>query len=165
MSGMSEQVPPVADTTTARKVRWTVPAPDLSVKAWLDAQSNLSESLRLLVRDRIERDGYIDVAYRPIRQLPRRGRPPATVEREEREEQQPSPPPQARAARVDLVHTGPAARDHSDQVDQDSEDEQTGPEVVPATTPAPAPEPDKLVTKPAKSGGMVDMDDIFGHHG
>ncbi|MFI1408807.1 hypothetical protein ACH4Y0_02535 [Streptomyces sp. NPDC020707] len=59
-----------------RKVRWTVPAADTSVIEWLDQQENISQSLRLLIRESIQRDGYIDVFYKPVDQLPRRGRPP-----------------------------------------------------------------------------------------
>ncbi|MCX5103516.1 hypothetical protein [Streptomyces sp. NBC_00439] len=59
-----------------RKVRWTVPAVDTSVIEWLDEQENISQSLRLLIRESIQRDGYIDVVYKPVDQLPRRGRPP-----------------------------------------------------------------------------------------
>ncbi|PUB32529.1 hypothetical protein C8K30_1011055 [Promicromonospora sp. AC04] len=57
-----------------RKVRWTVPAVDTSVIAWLDAQENISQSVRLLIREAIQRDGYIDVVYKPVEQLPRRDR-------------------------------------------------------------------------------------------
>jgi hypothetical protein len=60
-----------------RKVRWTVPGVDNSVLEWLDTQDDVSQSLRLLIRESIQRDGYIDVVNRPVEQLPRRGRPPA----------------------------------------------------------------------------------------
>lgn len=59
-----------------RKVRWTLPAGDVSVNEWLDAQGSISQSLRLLIRESIQRDGYIDVMNKPVEQLPRRGRPP-----------------------------------------------------------------------------------------
>lgn len=62
-----------------RKVRWTVPAVDTSVIEWLDQQENISHSLRQLIRDSIQRDGYVDVFYKPVDQLPRRGRPPLEV--------------------------------------------------------------------------------------
>lgn len=58
-----------------RKVRWTVPGADVSVIEWLDAQENVSQSLRLLIRESIQRDGFIDVVYKPVEQLPRKGRP------------------------------------------------------------------------------------------
>jgi hypothetical protein len=40
------------------------------------AQYDISRSLQLLIRESIQRDGYIDVVNRPVEQLPRRGRPP-----------------------------------------------------------------------------------------
>lgn len=60
-----------------RRLRWSVPPADVSTNRWLDEQENISRSLQLLVRESIQRDGYIDVVNRPIEQLPRRGRPPA----------------------------------------------------------------------------------------
>jgi hypothetical protein len=59
-----------------RRLRWSVPAADVSVNDWLDVQENISSSLRLLIRESIEREGYIDVVNKPVEQLPRRGRPP-----------------------------------------------------------------------------------------
>ncbi|MGW6602860.1 hypothetical protein [Streptomyces sp. NPDC055036] len=85
-----------------RKVRWTVPAVDTSVIEWLDKQENISQSLRLLIRESIERDGYIDVYYKPVDQLPRRGRPP--LESTEQRDGEPSPTrtPQHEESAVDL---------------------------------------------------------------
>lgn len=59
-----------------RRLRWSVPAADVSVNEWLDVQEHISSSLRLLIRESIEREGYIDVVNKPVEQLPRRGRPP-----------------------------------------------------------------------------------------
>ena len=56
--------------------RFTVPAADVSTVEWIAQQENLSYSLRALVRDYIEHHGYTDPHNRPVRQLPRRGRPP-----------------------------------------------------------------------------------------
>ncbi|MFF8918016.1 hypothetical protein ACF08M_33120 [Streptomyces sp. NPDC015032] len=70
-----------------RKVRWTVPAADTSVNEWLNEQADISQSIRLLIRESIERDGFVDVFYKPVVQLPRRGRPPleSTEPREDEE--------------------------------------------------------------------------------
>ncbi|MDX3020054.1 hypothetical protein [Streptomyces acidiscabies] len=70
-----------------RKVRWTVPAADSSVIEWLKVQADISQSIRLLIRESIQRDGYADVYYKPVEQLPRRGRPPleSTEQREDDE--------------------------------------------------------------------------------
>lgn len=62
--------------TGLRRVRFSVPPADVSVGSWLDAQYSISESLRALIRDAIRRDGIVDVINRPVRQEPRRGRPP-----------------------------------------------------------------------------------------
>lgn len=56
-------------------IRWSVSNADESTIAWVERQDDLSASLRLLVRESIQRDGYIDVVNRPVGQLPRRGRP------------------------------------------------------------------------------------------
>lgn len=60
------------------RFRVSVPSADQPVLAWLAAQDNVSVSLRLLVREAIERDGYCDVLTRPVTQQPRRGRPPGS---------------------------------------------------------------------------------------
>ncbi|MFK0179635.1 hypothetical protein ACIQVR_27115 [Streptomyces xanthochromogenes] len=46
---------------------------------WLNEQADISQSIRLLIRESIQRDGYIDVFYKPVDQLPRRGRPPLEI--------------------------------------------------------------------------------------
>ena len=69
----------VEGTSVSKRYRFSVPNEDESTQRWLDAQQNLSLSLRLIVRKQIEREGYIDVACRPVEQLPRRGRPPGSV--------------------------------------------------------------------------------------
>lgn len=61
-----------------RRIRWSVSQADVSVLRWLDQQESISDSLRLLIRDSITRDGYIDVKNKPVEQQPRRGRPPAS---------------------------------------------------------------------------------------
>ncbi len=57
--------------------RVSLPRADQSVLAWWDAQDDPSLSVRLLIRNEIERNGYIDVACTPVTQQPRRGRRPA----------------------------------------------------------------------------------------
>lgn len=58
-----------------KRLRVNVPAADESVLAWFDLQENHSLSVRQLVRESIERHGYIDVVNRPVAQLPKKGRP------------------------------------------------------------------------------------------
>ncbi|SIO87037.1 hypothetical protein BQ8420_14785 [Nocardiopsis sp. JB363] len=57
-------------------MRLTVPAADESSQAWIDLQDDPSTSMRMLIRESIQRDGYVDVVNRPVEQQPRRGRPP-----------------------------------------------------------------------------------------
>ena len=57
---------------------FSIPKADESTLAWWDAQDDASLSLRLLVREEIQKNGYTDTANRPVEQLPRRGRPPKT---------------------------------------------------------------------------------------
>lgn len=60
----------------ASRYRFSVPVRDESVERWIAEQSTLSHSLRQIIREAIERDGFVDVTCRPVKQLPRRGRPP-----------------------------------------------------------------------------------------
>lgn len=66
-----------AGENSGRK-RISIPPVDESSHAWWDAQKDPSLSVRLLIRAEIERNGYVDTAYRPVAQVPRRGRPPGT---------------------------------------------------------------------------------------
>lgn len=70
----------MATSSEPRRLRWSVPTADTSTNEWLDLQYNISQSLQLLIRESIQRDGYIDVVNRPVEQLPRRGRPPVGAE-------------------------------------------------------------------------------------
>ncbi|AOY70878.1 hypothetical protein ARZXY2_1325 [Arthrobacter sp. ZXY-2] len=69
-------MPAMTDKAEPRRLRWSVPRADESTNRWLDEQYDISRSLQLLIRESIQRDGYIDVVNRPVEQLPRRGRPP-----------------------------------------------------------------------------------------
>lgn len=60
----------------SRRFRVSVPEVDESVLAWIGAQSDLSASVRSLIREAIERHGYRDATCYPVQQQPRRGRPP-----------------------------------------------------------------------------------------
>ena len=61
---------------TPKRFRVSVPETDESVLAWIGAQSDLSNSVRALIRESIERNGYRDATCYPVQQQPRRGRPP-----------------------------------------------------------------------------------------
>ena len=64
----------------SRRFRVSVPEADESVLAWIGAQSDLSASVRSLIREAIERHGYRDATCYPVVQQPRRGRPPKSTE-------------------------------------------------------------------------------------
>lgn len=64
----------------SRRFRVSVPDADESVLEWIGAQSDLSASVRALIRDAIERNGYRDATCYPVQQQPRRGRPPKPTE-------------------------------------------------------------------------------------
>ena len=61
---------------TPKRFRVSVPETDESVLAWIGAQSDLSNSVRALIKESIERNGYRDATCYPVQQQPRRGRPP-----------------------------------------------------------------------------------------
>lgn len=67
----------------SRRFRVSVPEADESVLAWIGAQSDLSASVRSLIREAIERHGYRDATCYPVQQQPRRGRPPKLIEQAE----------------------------------------------------------------------------------
>lgn len=67
---------------TPKRFRVSVPETDESVLAWIGAQSDLSNSVRALIRESIERNGYRDATCYPVVQQPRRGRPPKNVDEE-----------------------------------------------------------------------------------
>jgi hypothetical protein len=123
-----------------RKVRWTVPAADTSVIEWLDQQENISQSLRLLIRESIQRDGYVDVYYKPVEQLPRRGRPP--LESTEQHEDNEATTDRSSAARP--VQPQSAVTDQADAVV-----EKTAP--APVAQPEPVPAPVETAEEPAAS--------------
>ena len=69
---------PSAATTVKpppQRFRLSVPAADEAVLEWMNLQDNPSLSIRMLIRESIERLGYVDVINRPGSQLPTRERP------------------------------------------------------------------------------------------
>lgn len=68
---------------TPKRFRVSVPETDESVLAWIGAQSDLSNSVRALIRESIERNGYRDATCYPVMQQPRRGRPPKNTDEAE----------------------------------------------------------------------------------
>ena len=68
---------------TPKRFRVSVPETDESVLAWIGAQSDLSNSVRALIRESIEKNGYRDATCYPVVQQPRRGRPPKNADEAE----------------------------------------------------------------------------------
>ncbi|WP_158819117.1 MULTISPECIES: hypothetical protein [Streptomyces] len=123
-----------------RKIRWTVPAVDTSVIEWLNEQADISQSIRLLIRESIQRDGYIDVYYKPVDQLPRRGRPPLEItEQREDDEAAAERRPTSRPVQSQPVVTAQA----------EAVVETAAP--APETRPGPVPEPVETAEEPAPS--------------
>lgn len=62
------------------RFRVSVPAADEAMVAWMELQDNPSLSVRMLIRESIERQGYIDIVNRPVSQLPKPGHPAGSPE-------------------------------------------------------------------------------------
>lgn len=157
------------EATGPRKVRWTVPAIDISVSRWLDAQVSISNSLSALIRDSIERDGYVDVVHRPVEQLPRRGRPPGGADEYNGRS------PQGQIARQSAeapepLHTGVGASEPQEQrfdaaiAANDSQPRAaTAKEVIETPMPEVVDDPGVKELEPAPAPTQMDMNAIFGH--
>lgn len=115
----------------SRRFRVSVPDADESVLAWIGAQSDLSASVRSLIREAIERHGYRDATCYPVQQQPRRGRPPKSTELTEQAEQLETvdghPIPEQIAALVEpkmellMVRASDESRDEDVDVPRESE--------------------------------------------
>lgn len=115
----------------SRRFRVSVPDADESVLAWIGAQSDLSASVRSLIREAIERHGYRDATCYPVQQQPRRGRPPKSTELTDQAEQLETvdghPIPEQIAALVEpkmeplMVRASDESRDEDVNVPRESE--------------------------------------------
>ncbi|MFF2053744.1 hypothetical protein ACFVU2_19225 [Leifsonia sp. NPDC058194] len=97
-----------AEETSERK-RISIPKADESVLTWWEKQNDVGLSVRMLIRNEIERNGYVDVAFAPVAQLPRRGRPPGSGPDAAEAAESEAEPIQTPAAPVHLVAATPAA--------------------------------------------------------
>lgn len=129
--------------------RLTIPRVNESVLTWFDLQDDASASVRHLIQESIQRDGYVDIVNRPVGQLPRRGRPPAE----------------------DASSIGPAFDQSTDADDDDSEGEDstgTGPEEIEEAEHQTELEPGKQAAEPVAEKTQQQMtkepelEDIFG---
>ncbi|MCY1718424.1 hypothetical protein OVA26_15930 [Microbacterium sp. SL62] len=62
---------------SSERLRVSIPKVDQSSLDWWRTQHDVSLSVRMLIRAEIERNGYVDTAFQPVVQQPRRGRRPS----------------------------------------------------------------------------------------
>lgn len=112
----------------SRRFRVSVPDADESVLTWIGAQSDLSASVRSLIREAIERHGYRDATCYRVQQQPRRGRPPKLTDpAEQLETVDGHPIPDQIAALVEpkmellMVRASDESRDEDVDVPRESE--------------------------------------------
>lgn len=65
----------MASAESFKRYRFSVPNADESVTEWIEAQSNLSFSIRVLIRDFIRVHGKVDATCAPVEQRGKVGRP------------------------------------------------------------------------------------------
>lgn len=124
------------DESAELRKRFTIPPQDESVLEWVNEQISLSASLRLVIREWIERHGYGDATCLPVAKLPPRGRPPRAVSEADDE------------ALADLEVEAPTDADTAPETEPDAD----------ADVPAEA-EPD---SEPSDDGDSPpDMDTLF----
>lgn len=70
-----------------KRYRLSVPKEDIPVMQWLDAQVNISVSLRTLIRDDIAKNGYTDATCRDVNIRKGAGRPAYTEQQRAAEEE------------------------------------------------------------------------------
>lgn len=66
---MPELRNPLPAKQPPHRYRLNVPSADEAVAAWMEMQDNQSLSIRMLIRESIERYGYVDIVNRPVAQL------------------------------------------------------------------------------------------------
>lgn len=130
----------LAEAGAPHRVRLTVPAEDAVTMQWLAAQSSVSASLRVLIREAMMQHGPIDALSRPLPTMPAQVAPtPAPVP------VQPAPV-QTEASAPELVSDEPA--------------QQAPARLVRRTRPTPAPVaavPAPVVEPEASASGISDI--------
>lgn len=94
-----------------KRFRLTIPAADVSVLQWMEAQQNVSYSIRQLIRDAIRRNGYTDITCSEVEQLPKRGRP---AKEDEEETETPVKAPET-VRTPEPAQSAPAKADNRDE--------------------------------------------------
>ncbi|WP_417555804.1 hypothetical protein [Microbacterium sp.] len=138
----------MAEAPSTRKVQLTVPAADTTVTEWLDLQFSASESVRRLIRESVAREGFVDVANRPVR-------PPASpvyVGEQLPDEDQPDSAEPTAAPQLASKKPRPAARTAPTTAD-------AGPDHEPDAESAPA---RTRRERAAPSAATATIDDLLG---
>ena len=150
------------------RFRVSVPAADEAVLVWMNLQDNPSLSLRMLIRESIERLGYVDVINRPVDKLPTRGRPVGPEEDSTVTERN-AETAGAAAALAQQVAAPAASADLRLSQEANTEPEIRGVALeAPTPVQTPAPKQDDIHTsspttpEPEQpSAGQVEVNDIF----
>lgn len=119
-----------------KRYRLTVPNQDKSVQDWIAEQLNISVSIRQLIREDIQKNGYTDVTCRQVEQGAKRGRPTnAELERREVQYAEPVSDIPVRAEPVSQVKQKPVQKQRMVEPPVVSEPVTPVPEFVPKKDP------------------------------
>lgn len=153
-----------------QRFRVNVPAADEAVLEWMAAQYNHSLSVRILIREAIERHGYIDIMNRPVAQLPKRGRPAGLEEEPAAGPAQPDPAPVLQLV-PPVTPSAPAASTDLDLTEEPARAPEllgialASPSLAPTVPAHPQVDPADPAPAPSNpepsSGNQVDVNDIF----
>lgn len=75
MDAENNLVQPSVKKPTMIRYRFSVPQKDISVVEWIQNQSNVSQSIRELIKNQIKKTGYDDVTCQEVHKLGPVGRP------------------------------------------------------------------------------------------
>lgn len=75
MDAENNLIQPSTKKPTMIRYRFSVPQKDVSVVEWIQNQSNVSQSIRELIKNQIKKTGYDDVTCQEVHKLGPVGRP------------------------------------------------------------------------------------------
>ena len=139
-------------------IKLGIPLADASVLKWLEGQDNMSDSIRQLIRQDIEKNGYDDIFCRDIVPGAKRGRP-SNAELAMREQTSQKQTVETVQPAVETVVQEPVAQTQRVVQTQTVQSRQTTvPNIVQAPIPAPVPAAAPL---PADDG-FIDPEELLG---